>query len=194
MPRFRTAVVGLCLCACSSSPSPEDGGLDAASDSPASDAACNLTASATINGTFLGSTLNAQEPLSFEGAQGAAYAASIFVPDYANYCALSGANERRGNSSLLFFYYQGTTPAKTGTVSITSPVGWLVSYATYDAACKTTQQNESPTGGSFTITELDACGIALTFDLTFASGDHVTGSIGAPACAVGSDGGTLTCL
>lgn len=194
MPIPKIAVIGLCLCACSSSTSTDDGGIDAASDAPASDAACNLGASAKINGTFLGGTLNAQEPLSFQGSQGAAYAASVFVPDYANYCAISGANERKGNSSLFFFYYQGTTPPTKGTVSITSPGGWLVGFNTYDAACKTTQQNEGATGGSFTITELDACGIALTFDLTFSSGDHVTGSVDAPACTAAADGGALTCL
>jgi hypothetical protein len=184
------------VAACSSSTSPSAGGADAGNDSPkpSDGSSCNLTAAATINGTFLAKTFNAQGPVSGQApTSGTGYNAGVFVPDYANLCALSAANQRKGGSSVLGFLHQVPTPPSAGTVSMTSPGAWQVGYLQYDAQCKSLS-GAAANGGSFTITELDACGIALTFDLTFDSGDHVTGSISAPTCGESNDGGTSTCL
>ena len=179
--------------ACSQGPEKSDGGSDASSDSPVtSDASsdtgssCKLTGAATLTGTFLGQTLAPKDAISYQ--QGGMLVVGVF--DYAGACALG--NDLKASSNVLAITYSGTTPLPTNTpIDVKATQGLDAQYARYDAQCGS-PQGESVTAGTITLTELDACGVAGSFDLTF-SNDHVTGTFTAPTCALTPDGGASAC-
>jgi len=74
-------------------------------------------------------------------------------------------------------------PAPSGNTAIAA-------FTTTDASCEETRTLDAITG-SITLERLDATGYAGIFDLTFDSGDHVTGRFDAPTCAAPSQ--ALTC-
>src|SRR5262249_51716833 len=66
-------------------------------------------------------------------------------------------------------------------------------YQSVDASCNTNGDLEA-TGGTVTLTRIDANGDAGTFDLTFADGSHVTGSFTANKCTALTSNLTGTCI
>ena len=183
--------------ACSQGPDNKDGGSDASSDAPVSSdvssdapsdtgSQCKLTGGGTITGTLLGQTLTPKDAISYQSGG----MLVIGIADYAGACALG--NNLKANSNVLAITYTGTTPLPTNTpIDVTTVQGLDAQYAQYDAQCGS-PQGESVTGGTITLTELDACGAVGSFDLTFNT-DHVTGSFSAPNCTNAPDGGGFTC-
>jgi hypothetical protein len=66
----------------------------------------------------------------------------------------------------------------------------LAAYSSTDANCNTVQ-SEPAISGTVALTSVTATEIQGSFDLGFATSDHVTGSFSAPVCTVGNavDGG-----
>jgi hypothetical protein len=71
----------------------------------------------------------------------------------------------------------------TYTLGATQNVAIVVSYAASDVNCNETI-NEQATGGSVTLDTVSATAVTGTFDMTFASGDHLAGQFDAPVCNV----------
>lgn len=186
----------VCL-ACSQSPTsndagPDAGATDAPSDSPVADAGDSggcAPASATLTGTMLGQTLTPKDAVSFE-AHTTEYEAVVVITDFTGTCALG--NDFKKNSNVLsMVYLSSSTPLTPAKFDLAQSTVWDAQYAQYDATCNS-PQGESSTGGTITITSVDACGITGSYDLTLNS-DHVTGAFTAPSCNNPSDGGTGAC-
>ena len=58
-----------------------------------------------------------------------------------------------------------------------------VTYVAQDAACHKTTSEQAQTG-SITLTAVSSALVTGRFDVTFPSGDHLTGTFSAPVCAV----------
>jgi hypothetical protein len=190
----------LCLlCACSTPNPSDDGGVDAsgsdvvATDSPAQDApsdgsSCNVTASATITGTFLGKTLTPQDEIAFQ-AHTTQYETVVGITDYKGACGLG--NDVKANSNVLAIVYQGSTPLVPATIDVAQTNTMSIQFTEFDGTCQS-PAGESASSGKITFTQVDDCAVTGSFDLVFNS-DHVTGTFAAPVCAAAPDGGTSNC-
>ena len=190
----------LCLlCACSTPNPSNDGGPDAspadgvAADSPAADApsdgsSCNVTAAASVTGTFLGKTLNAQDAVAFE-SHTTQYEVVVGVTDYKGACGLG--NDVKANSNVLAFIYQGATALVPAVIDIAQTNTMSAQFTEFDGTCQS-PQGESAGAGTITFTRVDDCAVTGSFDLMFNT-DHVTGTFAAPVCAAAPDGGTASC-
>lgn len=189
----------LCLaCACST-PNPDvDGGPDASpgdsiaaessSDAPSDGSTCNVTAAASVTGTLLGKTLNAQDSIAFE-SHTTQYEVVVGITDYKGACGLG--NDVKANSNVMAIIYLGSTPLVPATIDIAQTNTMSIQFTEFDGTCQS-PAGESASSGTVTFTRVDECGVAGSFDLTFNS-DHVTGLFSAPVCAAAPDGGTSNC-
>jgi hypothetical protein len=127
-----------------------------------------------VSGTLYGKTVAAQDALA-----GDTY---LRITDYANACA--NESSPKANGTDLFFGFTGAT-IPLGTTQVGAALDAMATVN--DATCNSTGQGSNT--GSVTVTRADSCGVAGTFDVTFAP-DHLTGSFYAPRCARGGgDGG-----
>ncbi len=191
------------LAGCSNNNGGTDAGPDAQSDVTAADSpsdvatndvatdtgGCNVTASGTITGTFLGNTLTPKDALSNQSKVGSQYEVIVAIADFTGVCALG--NDTKASSNVLSFVYSDTTPLAAATLDLSKTNVLSVQYAQFNATCQSSQ-GESASSGTVTFTKVDSCGIVGTFDLTFNT-DHVTGSFSAPTCGNVADGGAGTC-
>jgi hypothetical protein len=65
----------------------------------------------------------------------------------------------------------------------------VLDFVVIDSTCTASQTMESD-GGKVTLTRIDAKGYTGTFDVTFTSGDHVTGSFDTTDCPALTPGST----
>jgi len=191
--------VFLCLlCACSSPVPSDDGGNDAASndvttsdssaDVASDGSSCNVTAAASVTGTFLGKTLNAQDSLAFE-THTTQYEVVVGVTDYKGACGLG--NDVKANSNVMAIVYQGATALVPATIDIAQTNTMSVQFTEFDGTCQS-PAGESASSGTITFTRVDDCAVTGSFDLMF-NADHVTGTFAAPVCAAAPDGGGSSC-
>jgi hypothetical protein len=201
-PLFVFAVFAA-LAACSQGPSNGDAGPDAGADAPSdvtppSDApadappgdgnTCNIQASATINGTFLGQTLSPKDAIAFQ-THPSQYEVVVGVTDYAGACGFG--NDVKASSNVFAIIYQSNTPLVPATIDLSNTNVLFVQYTQFDATCNS-PQGESASSGTVTFSTVDACGVTGSFDVTLNS-DHVTGTFSAPTCADTPDGGASAC-
>ena len=66
-------------------------------------------------------------------------------------------------------------------IGATTTTTAAAAFTAEDAKCKPTS-DEQATHGTITLTQITTTTVAGTFDLTFANGDHLTGSFEAPVC------------
>jgi len=89
-----------------------------------------------------------------------------------------------------------SVPADTYPVTSMTSMGnyAFVIFEAQNAQCYMTTY-ATATGGTVTITSASSLSVAGTFDATFPSGDHLTGSFSAPVCSLKttSDGGAAVC-
>jgi hypothetical protein len=159
-----------------------------------------------VNGSVSGYSLQARDGVSevVQNTPSVSFA-MVLVTSVANACPLfSSGHMLRNDQTLLLRLARreqdqsGTRtlpPSVVGEYPIVSEVAIPVSgkfaildFVVIDAACTAIQTLES-TSGKVTLTRIDAKGYTGTFDVTFTSGDHVTGSfdtIDCPALTPGS--------
>jgi len=188
----------LFLAACSNNNPVADGGTDAApdvatndtgtTDAPVTDSGGCFTASATINGTFLGKTLTPKDAVSFQTHTNQ-YEVVVGVVDYTGICGLG--NDQKANSNAFAIIYQGAQPLAPAKIDISQTNTLFAQYTQFDGTCGS-PQGESASSGTITFTQVDACGVVGSFDLMFNT-DHVTGTFNAPACTAAPDGGPGGC-
>jgi hypothetical protein len=76
-----------------------------------------------------------------------------------------------GSTVPLGQYVIGATPTTTAAAGFTAQ----------DATCNPTS-DEQATSGTITMTQVSTTTVAGSFDVTFANGDHLTGTFSAPVC------------
>ena len=161
-------------------------------------AACgggNDSSPATVNGTINGQGMGAQDAVSNVLSAGTDSLGFIFVTNAANTCAKVSAGQipRNGKAIAIFIGMQSASgisaPATTGPYSVLNPAAGsqtgnvaLAVYQSVDASC-TPNADLAATGGTVTLTRIDASGYAGTFDMTFSDNSHVTGNFTANKCS-----------
>jgi hypothetical protein len=90
--------------------------------------------------------------------------------------------------------FAGTPATGTYPIGVSGAGSYAVAtYSSTNGNC-VKSYGESATSGTVTLTNITATEIDGSFDVTFSSGDHLTGSFSAPVCSVPtSDGGTAAC-
>jgi len=166
--------------------------------------------SATFAGTIGGKSLTPRDAISgvvsFSANGVPGHAAVIAIASSAGICSLGGAGKEPASTQYLVLSvfrlqpdYSAAPPSGPGTY----PVGALTIenavavFAGTDASCQlTTQELSVASSGSVTLTAVGDR-YAGAYDLTFAFGDHVTGTFDAPACGglaqLGPGTGSLAC-
>jgi hypothetical protein len=116
----------------------------------------------------------------------------VLIFELVNYNSTTRTTSALTGPGQVPIYTAGATNAGPLGIAEVAQTGTPVD-AGPSAGCETTVI--AATGGSITVTSLSAGAITGTFDLTFASGDHLTGSFNAPACAAlgTSTGAPPTC-
>lgn len=153
---------------------------------------------ATVHGTVKGYALNPSDAISAEAVVNLGFGtlptAAIVLSDAGHLCGKADANvEPKSAGALVFFLDDVTGPSITaaaGTgaypvyVTGSGQPGPRIAYASFgynDATCKETLFAQA-VSGAVTLTANRPGVYAGTFDLTFDSGDHVTGTFETAGC------------
>jgi hypothetical protein len=124
-------------------------------------------------------------------------ATGVLVSNLSGVCAvLQHHLDPAGASSLVVSVVATGNTIATGTypVSATADPSASVFYGVQDADCGQSTSVQA-SGGTVTLATIDSTTIAGSFDVRFASGDHLTGTFSAPVCdfTLDTDGGSSTC-
>jgi len=149
----------------------------------------------TVTGTIGGNSLKAGDALSALGA--VAYdsipynAAAVVLSNSSGLCASASSGKEPKSSqfwTLALNDHTGTSPPSVlGTYTVWPLTGpqpatfVVVQYTLTDANCLPVQSDRA-TSGTVTITSISNGDVSGNFDLTFDTGDHVTGSFSAKNC------------
>lgn len=147
----------------------------------------------TLNGTIRGNPLKSGDAISAIGAValGSVFinaGAAVVLSNTSGLCGFAAGGKEPKNSQFLILVVRDTNRAPTGAgtyviySSGAQPTKLAVAqYFQTDASCNETQITLA-TSGTITITSVSNGNLSGTFDLTFDSGDHVTGSFSATNC------------
>jgi hypothetical protein len=195
-------MIVMALVGCSSPNQPNDAGSDASSDAspPPPDASTPDAPSAdggggnTVNGTLGGKTLDAKGAVAMKGIYDSSYPGIVTIlvgnmPDMCGVAQETVSGNIKANLLTVGFTLGDTTATSvvnvgsygTGQSGLIQGAGWDA----YSATCYGT--HAAYMDGVVTLTSVDP--YIGTFDLSFANGDHATGSFNAPLCAVSKDAG-----
>jgi hypothetical protein len=142
----------------------------------------------TVSGTVGGASFGVVDTVGYNGThvisgQTIAYA-GVSITNVAGTCAVLA---RKGNPPsaqvLSLAAAQAGSTIGPGTYTVAaqgSPTATAV-YAQSDASCVGKVDSQA-TGGTVTITGLSSGSVQGSFDLTFAGGDHLSGTFSAPTC------------
>ena len=143
---------------------------------------------------------------SFASVEGAQAVVNVFLTSKSGACGwLDQTNASRGDLTTIAMYVRSTgEPSGQAIAPGTYPVGGSfdpdsgvqqtvqVSLLATDADCGSTLDEMSGQNGSITLTSITPQAVAGSFDVTFYSGDHLTGTFNAPQCAsvaIGNEAG-----
>jgi len=152
-----------------------------------------------VNGTIAGSAVPIKDSMAvYQNGPDVAYAI-VVMTDAPNICA-STQRQRTppGSTSLSLGLIEGLgiTSLSPGTFQVTVSAGEgneaVVGYEVQDSSCNLITGGDA-TSGTVTLTSVSSTSLSGTFDVTFPSGDEVTGSFDAPVCPLTADGGTAIC-
>jgi hypothetical protein len=173
-------------------------------------AACGSSSAGSGGGsTAIAATIGAQS-ISLQNAVGVSgslpengatvYETDVFVANLSGACGLLQQNANPSNGVLLSIGIGGEAPVGSGTYAVTATGNVRVSYVAQDVNCNVTV-NEAAQGGTVTYDAVNSTAITGSIDVTFSSGDHVTGEFSAPICnvdlsalATQSSGSTTGCM
>ena len=171
----------------------DSGGDAASSDASAPDGGAGCTATATVDGTMLGLTMNAVDAIGvFDGALNWSFA----ISDFAGLCSTLEAQQIRASSKTIGFEYSGPPVVPGNYAAGDSNAPFIVQFQSFDSTCG--GQDDLAVGGTVTVISVSDSCVRATFDLTFGGSagndnEHVTGSVTAPACDLALDGGATSC-
>jgi hypothetical protein len=165
--------------------------------------------SATFSGLVSGQTLTPHDAtaavLSFSGTGVPGRAALIAIASAPGLCSsLTGGKEPKSTSYLVLTAFQmqrdysAAPPPAPGTYYVASAAleNGVAVFASTNATCGLVAAPKPATTGTITFTSVGNR-YSGSYDLTFAFGEHVTGTFDAPLCggisALDPGSGTLTC-
>lgn len=151
------------------------------------------TAGATIQGTVRGQPVAFKDAMSTDVQFGNGQnQAAVILSSAPQICSLFGNGKEPQSSQYLLVslaQINGTAvsvPTGPGTFDIvlssTTTRGALVVFLSTDAACQDATSGAQATAGTVTLTSAGPT-YAGSFDVTLATGDHITGTFTAPSCA-----------
>jgi len=193
VPRaFLFGVSMLSIVACSGGGSGSSGGSGSTSGSTTTGSSGSTSGtssgSATLTGTILGSSFTPEDAISEVGSN----STFVILTSFSAVCAvaMSDPNATKANSSNLVFDFYGD--ATVGTFSVPNQMD--IQFAHFDATCNS-PSGESASGGTVTVTQVNATEIDGTFDLFMdsATTGHITGTFSAPSCAAAESDGGVDC-
>jgi hypothetical protein len=166
----------------------------------------NLTGSGSMTGTISSQPMTVSDAVSNTVSQTGGSAGAMIISSAANQCQLINARRTLKSGSALaivFGIQSGNTVAvptpgiytvhTLETINGFQGMVAAVQFAVNDATCTTTTGPVEATGGTLTVTRVDATGYTGSFDLTFGS-DHVTGTFSTGTCsALGTVTSGFTC-
>jgi len=153
----------------------------------------------TVTGTIGGNSLKAGDAVSTLGAVAGAVAldtlpynaAAVVLSNSSGLCASASSGKEPKSSQFLTLLLNDQTlhfpPSVPGTYPVWPLTGpqpatfVVVQYTLTDANCLPVQSDRA-ISGTVTITSIGNGDVSGNFDLTFDSGDHVTGSFSAKNC------------
>lgn len=146
--------------------------------------------SSSVSGKAGSSSVATTDTISLVGTQtnnGVQVAfAGAFITNVSGSCAVIQRNGNPRNTtalSLVVATQGASVPAGSYTVGAQGQSSAAeASYEATDSNCNKTT-NEKATGGTITLTTVSSTTVTGTFDVTFASGDHLTGNFTAPVCS-----------
>lgn len=168
--------------------------------------ACGGGVGVSVNGTVKGQSLKPADTVSAPvtvtvpkpgGGTTTATVAGVVISDVSGLCAKASSNTTPKSAHFLFLgaadvnptSFQITAASSAGTYSIygggapPAKVAEVVFYS-YDATCtQIASQSATATSGTVILTSVNNGSYSGNFDVTFDSGDHVTGSFSASNCA-----------
>jgi hypothetical protein len=155
---------------------------------------------ATVSGTLGGQAVATTDQVGLVGTETTngttvAFAAAV-ITNLPGACAIAQSNGNPRNSQTLVLEVgeEGTAvPPGTYSIGGTTTVA-LATFVAQDDTCTQTAQ-DTGTSGTITITTASSTEVAGSFDVTFNTGDHLTGTFSAPVCdaSLTDDGGTSAC-
>ncbi len=175
---------------------------------------------ATVNGAIRGNTLPVSDTISatatvqFSGPPATTINVGVIgISSSGGLCGKLTAGQEPKNSQYLLLFLtdinsvtgQTTAPSAAGTYSVYSGTGTaptklaIVNYIKTDATCRSTAATmANGISGMVVLTAASNGSYSGTFDITFDTGDHVTGSFRASNCAalstLISEQRTTTCI
>jgi hypothetical protein len=174
----------------------DEGGGTSTIDGSSTDAAADGSAggSASVSGTAKGQVFAAEGASSVVGTRmtstGTVGEVEILVVAHftGGICArlMRPQDVANAYSQLIVLVVSSTTQGSQvmpGVYPVTLGGPTQAAYGANDANCNSTSP-ESATSGTITLSVVDATSTDGTFDLTFPTGDHLTGSFSAPVCSV----------
>jgi hypothetical protein len=165
-------------------------------------AACGNGGSATFNGTVHGQAMTPRDyissPATVRFASGTAPAAAIVISDAGTACTMLAANQQPKSSRSLAIYLSDVDQ-NSGVFGVPSGVGAytvftvgsgpppahfaVASFRVDDAACNPiAAQSATAVAGTVALTAIADGAYAGTYDLSFDSGDRVTGTFNTAVC------------
>jgi hypothetical protein len=160
--------------------------------------------SAAVNGTISGQTVPTAGTTAISVTQSSDAGLSltvegVLISNAVGECGRAQAHTvMPGLTGLLLVVggFGNSVPTGTYPIGMLTAAGQeaMASYTVDDGHCMT-MSSVRATGGTITLTRSDSSDVAGTFDVTFASGDHVTGSFSTPVCPVEytPDAGPASC-
>jgi hypothetical protein len=122
--------------------------------------------------------------------------AGALLANVAGLCQALQDGDTPGSSQVLSIRVIGASGAVgpgTYPLNATGGVGGAASFLVRDQNCTPTLQSAA-TQGAVTLTTVTSDTVAGSFDVTFPTGDHVTGTFSGPVCSGGAAGAmTGTC-
>ncbi|MGZ6124713.1 MAG: hypothetical protein ACXWLR_07120 [Myxococcales bacterium] len=164
--------------------------------------------SATFSGSIAGQPFAPHDAtagaLSFSANGVPGHAAVIGITSATGFCPLLAASKEPKSTQYLVLTafrvqpdYSAVPPPSPGTYTLGNQAieNAVAIFAATDATCQLVAASEA-VSGAITFTSVGSR-YAGSYDLTFGSGDHVTGTFDAPVCAgaaaVGPGSGALAC-
>jgi hypothetical protein len=122
----------------------------------------------------------------------------VLASDQTNLCELANVSKTPKDAEELQMQFANSdaSPVAAGTYQVvadlTGGTGARVVVGFTKIVSCSEQTKVQAQSGTVTISKIDAANVEATFDITFPSGDHVTGSLHGPVCEpLTSDGGSI---
>jgi hypothetical protein len=144
--------------------------------------------SVSVSGTVDGMPLAVTEVVALLGSQPQGHVSNadvvVIVTNFANTCAILGHGGNPPSAQVLELAASATgstVPTGQYVIGATPTTTAAAGFTAQDATCTPTS-DEQATKGTITLTQVTDTTIAGSFDVTFANGDHLTGTFAAPVC------------